>query len=107
MDGYNSSTDSCSTTTATHPCSVSAIDSEDSCSTSYTTHACSVSSTRSSISSEDLYEGYSDVSSIVSSKEIGIFGEDTDAEMEEIPGKTLDPYQFEPVEASDTDQSDY
>ena len=107
MDGYNSSTDSCSTTTATRPCLVSTIDSEDSRSTSSTTHPCSVSSTRSSISSEDLYEGYSDVSSIVSSKEIGIFSEDTDEETEEIPGKTLDPYQFEPVEASDMDQSDY
>ena len=93
MDGYNSLTDSCSTTMATRPCSVSAIDSEDSCSTSSTTHPCSVSSTRSSISSEDLYEGYCDVSSIVSSKEIGIFSEDTDEETKEIPGKTLDPYQ--------------
>ena len=104
MDGYNSSTNSCSTTTAMRPCSVSAIDSEDSCSTSSTTHPCSVSSTRSLISSEDLYEGYSDVSSIVSSKEIGIFSEDTDEETAEIPGKT---HQFEPVEASDMDQSDY
>ena len=92
---------------ATRPCSISAIDSEDSCSTSSTMHPCSVSLTRSSISSEDLYEGYSNVSSIVSSKEIDIFSEDTDEEMEEIPGKTLEPYQFELVEASDTDQSDY
>ena len=91
MDGCTSSTDFCSTTTC--PCSVSAIHSENrSCSTSTTTRPRSVSST----DSEDVYEGYSDVSS-----------EDTDEETEEIAGKTLEPYQFEPVEASDTDQSDY
>ena len=89
------------------PCSVSAIDSEDSCSTSTTTHPCSVSSTRYLMNLEDLYEGYSNVSSIISSKEIDIFSKDTDEGAEEIPGKTLEPYQFEPVEASDTDQSDY
>ena len=50
---------------------------------------------------EDLYEGYSDVSSI------DISNEDTDEETEEIAGKTFEPYQFEPVEASNTDQSDY
>ena len=102
MDGCNSSTDSCSTTT--HPCLVSAIDFEDSYSTSTTTHPCSVSLPQSLMNSEDLYEEYSDVSSIVSSKEIDIFNKDTDEEMEEIASKTLEPYQFEPVEASDTDQ---
>ena len=86
---------------------VSAIDSEDSCSTSTTTRPCSVSLPQSSMNSEDLSEGYNDVSSIVSSKEIDIFNEDTDEETEEIAGKTLEPYQFKPVEASDTDQSDY
>ena len=59
------------------------------------------------MNSEDLYEGYSDLSSIVSSEEIDIFSKDTDEEAEEIAGKTLEPYQFEPVEGSDTDQSDY
>ena len=59
------------------------------------------------MNSEDLSEGYSDVSSIVSSKELDIFNEDTDEKMEEIARKTLEPYQFEPVEVSDTDQSDY
>ena len=87
MDGCNSSTDSCSTTT--RPCLVSAIDSEDSCSTSTTTGPYSVSSPRSSMNSADLSEGYSDVSSIVSSKEIDIFNKDTNEETEEITGKTL------------------
>ena len=66
-----------------------------------------VSSPQSSMNSEDLSEGYSNVSSIVSSKEIDIFSEDTDEKMEEIAGKTLEPYQFKPVEVSDTDHSDY
>ena len=105
MDDCNSSTDSCSTTTC--PCLVSAIDSEDSCSTSNTTRPCSVSSTQPSMNLEDLYKGYSDVSSIVSSKEIDIFIEDTDDETEEIAGRTREPYQFKPVEVSDTHQSDY
>ena len=43
----------------------------------------------------------------LASKEIDIFNEDTDEEMEEIAGKTLEPYQFKHVEVSDTDQSDY
>ena len=46
------------------------------------------------MNSEDLYEGYSDVSSIDN------FNEDTDEEMEKIAGKTFEPYQFEPVEAA-------
>ena len=46
-------------------------------------------------------------------KEIEIFSEDTDGEMEEIAGSSLELYQFEPVEAnttsdtsSNTDQSE-
>ena len=70
-------------------------------------HLCLISLTQSLINSEDLYEGYSDVSSTISSKETDIFNEDTDIETEEIAGKTLEPYQFKPVEASNTDQSDY
>ena len=66
-----------------------------------------VSLPQSSMNSEDLSEGYSNVSSIVSSKEIDIFSEDTDEKMEEIAGKTLEAYQFKPVEVSDTDHSDY
>ena len=76
MDGCNLLKDSCSTTT--HPCLVSAIDSEDSCSTSTIVHPCSVSLPWSSMNPVDLYERYSNVSSIVSSKEIDIFNEDTD-----------------------------
>ena len=63
--------------------------------------------------SGDVSEGYSDVSSLVLSEEIEIFSEDTDEEMEEITGTSLEPYQFEPVEAnttsdtsSNTDQSE-
>lgn len=57
--------------------------------------------------SSDISEGYIDVSSSVSSEVIDILSEDTDEETEEIAGKTLEPYQFEPVEASDTDRFDY
>ena len=60
----------------------------DFCST--TTRFCSASS----MDSGDVSEGYSDVSSLVLSEEIEIFSEDTDEEMEEITGTSLEPYQF-------------
>ena len=90
--------DSCST--IMHPCPLSPIAAHSdnySCSTS----PCSVSSTSSKVN----YEEISDVSSTISSEEINIFNKDTDEEAE-IPGQTLKPYQYKPVETSDTEQSD-
>ena len=59
-----------------------------------------------STGSEVDYKENSDVSSTFSSAEIDIFSEDTDEETDEVAGETLEPYQYEPVETSDTEPSD-
>ncbi|XP_065892577.1 uncharacterized protein [Dysidea avara] len=61
---------------------------------------CSTSSQDTMISDE-----YSDVSSLVSSNEISIFNEDTDEETEETAINSLEPYQFEPIDATASDSS--
>ena len=69
---------------------------------------CTTPGLKSSIDSQDISDEYSDVSSLVSSDKMSIFSEDTDdhEDTEEITGTSLEPYQFEPIDAnaSDTDQ---
>ena len=43
----------------------------------------------------------------IMSQLIHIFSEDTDKETDEIAGQTLEPYQYKPVETSDTEPSDF
>ena len=65
-----------------------------------TSRPCSTSSQDTMISDE-----YSDVSSLVSSNEMSIFSEDTDEETEETAINSLEPYQFEPIDATASDSS--
>jgi len=51
----------------------------------------------------DFSDEYSDISSVVSSDEIR---KDTDEEAEEITAISLEPYQFEPIDANISDTTD-
>jgi len=55
---------------------------------------------RGSMDSQDFSDEYSDISSVVSSNEISILSKDTDEEAEEIAATSLEPYQFEPIDAN-------
>jgi len=56
--------------------------------------------------SQDFSDEYSDISSVVSSDEISILSKDTDEEAEEIVATSLEPYQFEPIDANTSDTTD-
>ena len=73
-----------------------------------TDSCCTTPGSKCSIDSQDISDEYSDVSSLGSSDKMSIFSEDTDnhEDTEEMTGTTLEPYQFEPIDAiaSDTDR---
>ena len=61
---------------------------------SSTDSCCTTPGSKSSIGSQDISDEYSDISSLVSSKEMSIFSEDTDdhEDTEDIAGTSLEPY---------------
>ena len=72
---------------------------------SSTDSCCTTPGSKCLIDSQDISDEYSDVSSLVSSDKMSILSEDTDDHegTEEMTGTSLEPYQFEPIDATDTD----